>query len=71
MRAFIKTVRKAEQIRRFRIQSVPDGWEVTEEADNRVVRERRLQDWHRVEHARRAIVVEIRQLTQNGWREIG
>ena len=69
MAAFVRQVRKAAQTRRFTIQPAIEGWEVTEEADDRIVWERRYQDWHRVEQARRAIVVEIRQLTADGWKE--
>jgi hypothetical protein len=70
MYAFTRRVRKADQIRRFTIQPAATGWEVKEEQDNTIVRERRYQDWHRVEQARRAMVIELRQLTENGWSEV-
>ena len=67
---FTKTLRKADQIRRFTIRAAMAGWDVTEEADSGIVRERLLHDWHRVERARRAIDVEVRQLRNSGWQEV-
>jgi len=42
---------------------------VREEQDSHVVRETRYQDWHRVEQARRAFVIEMEHLQENGWEE--
>ena len=63
-----KSLRKADQIRRFTIQPTAAGWEVREEQDSRVLRHACYQDWHRVEHARRAFAIELKQLTADGWR---
>jgi hypothetical protein len=67
--AFAKSIRKANHVRRYIIQPAPVGWEVREEQDSQVVRQVRYQDWHRVERARRAFVVEMSQLQENGWQE--
>jgi hypothetical protein len=67
--AFAKSIRKANHIRRYIIQPSPVGWEVRQEQDSQVVRQVSYQDWHRVERARRAFVVEMSQLQENGWHE--
>ena len=67
---FAKSIRKADQIRRYTIQRMDVGWEVVTEQDSDAVRKAHYQDWHRVEWARRMIVLEVATLEENGWREI-
>jgi hypothetical protein len=43
---------------------------VREERDSEVVRKVQLQDWHRVERARRSIAIELADLQKQGWSEI-
>ena len=71
MYAFTKSIRNAQHIRRFTIEPTTSGWEVREEQDSQLVRQRYYQDWHRVERARRALVMEVTQLRQAGWEEVG
>ena len=70
MYAFAKSVRKAEHVRRYSIRRTNAGWEVRAEQDSQVVRQARYQDWHRVEHARRAFVIELSNLREEGWQEV-
>lgn len=70
MYAFARSVRKADHVRRFSIRPAEAGWEVREEQDSQVIRQSCYQDWHRVEHARRAFVLELSQLREDGWQEV-
>ncbi len=70
MYAFARSIRKADHVRRFSIRPAESGWEVREEQDSQVVRQACYQDWHRVEHARRAFVLELSQLRDEGWQEV-
>lgn len=70
MYAFAKSIRKAEHTRRYSIQPTRTGWEVREEQDSQVVRQSCHQDWHRVERARRAFVMELSNLQEKGWQEV-
>jgi hypothetical protein len=70
MYSFSKSIQKADQTRRYSIQSTPVGWEVREEQDSRVVRQNWYQDWHRVERAQRAIFLTLSSLREQGWREV-
>jgi hypothetical protein len=70
MHAFAKSLRHREHTRRFSIVPVGVGWEVREEQDSRVVRRVHYTDWHRVERARRAFTIEVRNLQREGW-EVG
>jgi hypothetical protein len=49
MYAFTKSLRKAQHVRRYTIQTTSNGWEVKQEQDSEVVRQSCYQDWHRVE----------------------
>jgi hypothetical protein len=71
MYAFAKSIRYAEHIQRFTIEPTAAGWEVREEHDSRVVSRRYYQDWHRVERARRELVVRVSALKARGWVEAG
>jgi hypothetical protein len=70
MYAFAKSLRKAEHVRRYSIQPTATGWELREEQDSRVVRQRSYRDWHRVEHARRVLAQELSHLRDEGWQEV-
>ena len=70
MYAFAKSIKKADHVRRYLIRPTNTGWEVREEQDSQVVRQVCYQDWHRVEHARRAFVMELSNLREEGWQEV-
>jgi hypothetical protein len=70
MYAFTKSITKAEHVRRYSIERTNTGWEVRAEQDSQIVRQARYQDWHRVEHARRAIAIELSQLREEGWQDV-
>ena len=67
---FVKSLRKADHIRRYSIQATPAGWEVREEQDSEIVRHSFYQDWHRVERARQSFSLKLNMLRDEGWREI-
>lgn len=69
---YARTLRKAEQTRRFSItEAGTDGWEVREEADSRLVRRTVYTDWHRVEREQMGIALAVRLLVHEGWTEAG
>ena len=70
MLAFDKSLRFLEKTRRYSIASTDGGWEVREERDSEVVRKVQLNDWHRVERARRSIAIELDALQRQGWSEV-
>ena len=67
---FEKHLRYQDQTRRYSIATTPTGWEVREEHGSEVVRQQHIRDWHRVERARQSIVVEMKALHEEGWREV-
>ena len=67
MYAFSKSVRKADHVRRYTIQPTPSGWEVRTEQNSEFVRRACYHDWHRVEFARRVMVMELASLQEDGW----
>ena len=67
MFSFDKRLRYQDNTRRFSIIPIAGGWEVREERDSEVVKKLQLQDWHRVERARRTFTIELDKLQQNGW----
>lgn len=67
---FVKQLQKAHHHRRYTIESSERGWEVRQEQDREVVREACYQDWHRVERAHRAFVIEVNSLRDEGWQEV-
>ena len=69
MLAFSQSFRKADRTRRYTIQTTKAGWEVRQELDRHVVRRAYYDDWHRVERARRAFIIEITTLRDDGWTE--
>jgi len=65
---FAKELHHAGHVKRFSIRENQDGWDVREEQDNRVLREVRYTDWHRVERAMNVFALQIGQLEDRGWR---
>jgi hypothetical protein len=65
---FNKELRFAGHVKRFLISGMGrDGWEVREEQDERVVKQIRYTDWHRVERALGMFNLEIVELESQGW----
>ena len=71
MYAFAKSIRNAQHVQRFTIERTSSGWEVREEQDSQLVRQRHYQDWHRVERVRRELVLRLSALKERGWVEAG
>ena len=67
MYAFAKSVRKADHVRRYTIQPTKSGWEVRTEHNHESIRHACYHDWHRVELARRVMVLEVASLEEAGW----
>lgn len=67
MTPFAKTLKKDSHVRRYEILPDANGWRVLEREDSRVIRDAVYSDWHRVERARRAFVVEMTSLKNEGW----
>jgi hypothetical protein len=67
MTPFAKTLQKDSHVRRYEILPDANGWRVLEREDSRVIRDAVYGDWHRVERARRAFVVEMTSLRNEGW----
>lgn len=67
MYAFDKSLRKAEHVRRYTIQPTTAGWEVRKEHNSKSVHHACYHDWHRVEFARRVMVLEVAALEEAGW----
>ena len=70
MYAFIRNLRNADHTRRYTIRPTDAGWEVRAEEDSHTLSRALYQDWHRVEHARRVLVLELTDLQNNGWQEV-
>jgi hypothetical protein len=68
---FSRTLHKDQHTRRYAIVLDAHGWRVVESADDTVVREHVVTDWHRVERARRTLTVEMSALRAEGWVERG
>jgi hypothetical protein len=65
---YARTLRKAEQTRRFTItESELAGWEVKEEANSQLVRRDLYTDWHRVERAKMSFAQAVDMLVDEGW----
>jgi hypothetical protein len=66
---FVKELHRAGHTKRFSIeQQGGDGWDVRLEQDNRVLKQMRYTDWHRVERALTKFAMEIGELEELGWR---
>ena len=62
--------RYGTHVRQFTISSsTPSGWEVKDQQDVRVLRNRLYRDWHRVERAMLTFTVEAARLLDEGWKE--
>jgi hypothetical protein len=70
MYPFVKSLQKADHIRRYSIQPTSTGWEVREEQDSEIVRHSFYQDWHRVERAMQAFSLKLNVLREEGWRDV-
>jgi hypothetical protein len=70
MYPFLKSLQKADHIRRYSIQPTSTGWEVREEQDSEIVRHSFYQDWHRVERAMQAFSLKLNVLREEGWRDV-
>ena len=68
--SFVKSLKKADHIRRYTIQNTDAGWEVREEEDAAIVRRSHYQDWHRVERARFAMTLQLDALREQGWSDV-
>ena len=65
---FEKELQLAGHTRKFSIQDVGKaGWEVRDEQDNRVLKQVRYTDWHRVERALNMFHLQIDALEAAGW----
>ena len=70
MYSFEKSLKKADQTRRYTIQTTDAGWEVREEDGSQITRHTFYQDWHRVERARLSIALRMNVLREQGWQEV-
>jgi len=64
---YLKQLHRSGHTRRFEIRQSNGWWEILSAADDRIVRQARYDDWHRVERARLAFALEISQLEDAGW----
>jgi len=65
---FAKELRHAGHIRKFSIRDAgAAGWEVRDEQDDRVLKNVRYTDWHRVERALNMFNLQIDELESRGW----
>ena len=70
MYPFVKSLRKADHIRRYSIQPTSAGWEVREEQDSEILRHSYYQDWHRVERALQSFSLKLNTLRDEGWSDV-
>jgi len=67
-RVFAARLVNADHVRAFDIRAVsPNGWEVLERVDDRVIQQRYVSDWHRVERNLSQFTREIADLQARGW----
>lgn len=67
---YARIFRKAAHVRLFTISSTSSsGWEVRDEQDQRLLRSRLYDDWHRVERAKLTFAMEAAGLRDAGWDE--
>lgn len=65
---FAKELHQEGHTRKFSIiDRGRDGWEVREEQDDRVLKQIRYTDWHRVERALSVFHLQIGELEGLGW----
>jgi hypothetical protein len=60
---------RSGHVHRFIVAADHDGWQVREEEDDVVLRERHRDDWHRVERDSSLFELTARLLTRSGWAE--
>jgi hypothetical protein len=66
---FAKELRHAGHTRKFSVNATEsNGWEVREEQDDRVLKQVRYTDWHRVERAVSVFNLQIDELEGRGWK---
>jgi hypothetical protein len=64
------TLVRADHVRSFQIHpAYLAGWDASEHEDQRVVRQQRFTDWHRVERTLTRFRREIAALLEQGWQE--
>jgi hypothetical protein len=65
---FVRELCQAGHTRRLSISPRgPEGWEVRDEQDDRVLKRVHYTDWHRVERALQMFTVLIEDLESRGW----
>jgi len=65
---FAKELRRAGHVRKFSIRDAGrEGWAVRDEQDDRVLKDVRYTDWHRVERALNMFHLQIDELENSGW----
>lgn len=65
---FVKELYRAGHTRKFSIADLGTaGWEVRDEQDDRVLKQIRYTDWHRVERALNMFHLQIGELEDAGW----
>jgi len=64
---FAKELYRAGHTRKFSIKDIGVGWEVRDEQDDRVLKQVRYTDWHRVERALSMFTLQIDELENAGW----
>ena len=65
---FSRELSHSGHTRRFIVNALhAEGWEVRVELDDRVERQTRYTDWHRVERALGAMEREVAALESRGW----
>lgn len=70
MQMFAKELTNAGRTCRFMVFDLgADGWEVTVEEDDRIVRRVIYNDWHRVERALSMMSRQVSELEEHGWQE--
>ena len=69
---FAKELRQQGHIRKFSIKDCgPEGWEVRDEQDDRILKQVCYKDWHRVERALSMFNLQIDELEGLGWNSQG
>ena len=64
---YTRLLRKSAHTKKFTVSHDPQGWDVSEEEDNRLVLSVRYKDWHRVERAMQTFAEKAKWLRQRGW----
>jgi hypothetical protein len=67
---FARKFRSEGQTRAFTVERDPVGWAAREEANDRIIKVVRCQDWHQVERLMTLFELKASELRQGGWREV-